>query len=281
MAIKANFTAGLLSVIGDNGDDTITVNRDAAGQILINGGAISVQGDQPTLVNTKEIDVFGGNGNDTISLDNVAPPAGQALPHRTSVRRQRQRHPHRRRRQRHPRSAATATTRSLAVKAPTRRSSAPATTRSSGINGDGSDVVEGQAGFDTLDFNGNDRPAERERFSISANGSGATLYRAQGNVTIDLNSVERIEFEMPWAAADNITINDLTGTDVKQVAIDLGRGPTPDGRRQMDLSDTVPIELRPTAKRSAVTDQQRRGHGVGSDQHRDDLQLRGRHAIIS
>ncbi|MGB8282109.1 MAG: calcium-binding protein, partial [Pseudolabrys sp.] len=80
MAIKANFTAGLLSVIGDNGDDTITVNRDASGQILINGGAISVQGDQPTLVNTKEIEVFGGNGNDTISLDNVAPPAGQALP---------------------------------------------------------------------------------------------------------------------------------------------------------------------------------------------------------
>ena len=54
MAIKANFTAGLLSVTGDNGDDTITVNRDASGQILINGGAISVQGDQPTLVNTKK-----------------------------------------------------------------------------------------------------------------------------------------------------------------------------------------------------------------------------------
>src|SRR6516165_8616680 len=80
MAIKANFTAGLLSVTGRNGDDTITVNRDAAGQILINGGATSVQGDQPTLANTTEIEVFGGNGNDTISLDNIVPPAGQALP---------------------------------------------------------------------------------------------------------------------------------------------------------------------------------------------------------
>ena len=80
MAIKANFNAGLLSLTGDNGDDAITVNRDAAGQILVNGGAISVQGGQPTLTNTTEIDVFGGNGNDTISLDNVAPPAGQALP---------------------------------------------------------------------------------------------------------------------------------------------------------------------------------------------------------
>ena len=82
MAIKANFNAGLLSVTGDNGDDAITVNRDAAGQIVINGNgeAIPVPGDPPTLVNTREIDVFGGNGNDTISLDNVVPPAGQALP---------------------------------------------------------------------------------------------------------------------------------------------------------------------------------------------------------
>src|SRR5215468_6674310 len=78
MAIKANFTAPLLSVTGGNGDDAITVTRDAAGQILINDGAISVQGDQPTLANTKEIDVFGGNGNDMISLE--APPAGLPLP---------------------------------------------------------------------------------------------------------------------------------------------------------------------------------------------------------
>src|SRR6516164_552516 len=80
MAIKANFTAGVLSVTGHNGGDAITVSRDAAGQILINGRAISAQGDQPTLTNTTEIDVFGGNGNDMISLDNVAPPTGQALP---------------------------------------------------------------------------------------------------------------------------------------------------------------------------------------------------------
>ena len=101
MVIKANFTAGLLSVIGDNGDDTITVSGDvSSGQILINGGAISVQGDQPTLVNTKEVDVFGGNGNDTISLDNGAPPQDKRCrsEHLFGVDPQ----PHRRRRQRHP-----------------------------------------------------------------------------------------------------------------------------------------------------------------------------------
>ncbi len=91
-------------------------------------------------------------------------------------------------------------------------------------NGDGSDVVEGQAGFDTLVFNGNDDPNVTEQISISANGSRATLFRAQGNITMDLNSVERIELNDALGGADNITINDLTGTDVKEVAIDLGVG---------------------------------------------------------
>ncbi|HET8973495.1 MAG TPA: hypothetical protein VFN63_09430 [Pseudolabrys sp.] len=90
-------------------------------------------------------------------------------------------------------------------------------------NGDGSDVVEGQAGFDTLVFNGNDDPNVAEQMSISANGSRAALFRAQGNITMDLNSVERIELNA-LGGADNITINDLTGTDVKEVAIDLGVG---------------------------------------------------------
>ena len=52
----------------------------------------------------------------------------------------------------------------------------------------------------------------------------ATLFRAQGNITMDLNSVERIELNDALGGADNITINDLTGTDVKEVAIDLGVG---------------------------------------------------------
>jgi len=83
MAIKAKFTAGVLSVTGGSGDDAIAITRDAAGQILINGGAISAQSaqeGQPTLTNANRIVVVGGNGNDTISLDNIAPPAGQALP---------------------------------------------------------------------------------------------------------------------------------------------------------------------------------------------------------
>src|SRR3984893_18153848 len=71
MAIKASFSpsAGLLSVFGDSLDDMITVGRNAAGQILINGGAIPVMGGQATVANTTLIQVFGQGGNDTIALD--------------------------------------------------------------------------------------------------------------------------------------------------------------------------------------------------------------------
>jgi Ca2+-binding RTX toxin-like protein len=87
--------------------------------------------------------------------------------------------------------------------------------------GDGSDVVEGGAGFDTLQFNGSNA---NENITISANGSRATLFRDVGNVTMDLNGIERIQL-VAQGGADTIVVNDLTGTDVKQVAIDLASPP--------------------------------------------------------
>jgi Ca2+-binding RTX toxin-like protein len=81
MAIKAKFFpgAGLLSETGDDVDNTIVTSRDAAGQILVNGGAVPVDGGQATVANTATIQVFGKGGNDTISLDesNGALPAAQ------------------------------------------------------------------------------------------------------------------------------------------------------------------------------------------------------------
>jgi Ca2+-binding RTX toxin-like protein len=90
-------------------------------------------------------------------------------------------------------------------------------------NGEGSDTVNGQAGFDTLVFNGNDIPTSLETIRIFDNLGEARLFRDQGPVTMDLNSVERIELNA-LGGADNITINNLSGTDVKEVAIDLGVG---------------------------------------------------------
>src|SRR5260370_57901 len=69
--IKATFSpdAGLLSVFGDDGDNVIVTSRDAAGQILGNGGAVPVSGGTATVANTATIQVFGNGGHDTISLD--------------------------------------------------------------------------------------------------------------------------------------------------------------------------------------------------------------------
>src|SRR5262249_35094653 len=81
MAIKATFIpgSGLLSVLGDSLDALITVSRNAAGMILINGGAVPVLGGPATVANTTLIQVFGQAGNDTITVDesNGALPAAQ------------------------------------------------------------------------------------------------------------------------------------------------------------------------------------------------------------
>ena len=87
--------------------------------------------------------------------------------------------------------------------------------------GDGSDIVEGGAGTDTLVFNGSNAD---ENMDISANGGRVRLARDVGAIVMDLNSVEKIQLNAV-GGADNITVNDLTGTGVTQVAIDLGAMP--------------------------------------------------------
>ena len=49
--------------------------------------------------------------------------------------------------------------------------------------GDGSDTVDGQAGSDTLLFNGAN---VNENIDISANGAHARLFRDVANITMDL-----------------------------------------------------------------------------------------------
>lgn len=83
--------------------------------------------------------------------------------------------------------------------------------------GDDSDVVEGQAGTDTLDFNGAN---VGENITLSANGGRALFSRDIGTVAIDLNDTEIIRFDA-LGGADNIVVNDLSGTDVTSVVIDL------------------------------------------------------------
>src|SRR5262249_51373850 len=58
--------------------------------------------------------------------------------------------------------------------------------------GDGSDIVEGQASLDIMDFNGN---GANENFEISANGGRALFTRNVGNIVMDLNDVERVDLD--------------------------------------------------------------------------------------
>jgi len=80
-AVTAQFRPGLgsLSIIGDSLDNNIQISRDAAGNLLVNGGAVTIRGGTPTVANTALIQVFGLGGNDTIALNeaNGALPGAQ------------------------------------------------------------------------------------------------------------------------------------------------------------------------------------------------------------
>jgi hemolysin type calcium-binding protein len=83
--------------------------------------------------------------------------------------------------------------------------------------GDGSDVIEGQRGADTMLFNGAGGP---EQVELSANGNRLKFFRTQGNVTMDTAGIERVDFNA-LGGADLVTVDDLTGTDVTNVNVNL------------------------------------------------------------
>ena len=99
--------------------------------------------------------------------------------------------------------------------------------------GDGSDTVEGQDGADTLLFNGS---AGAEIFEVSANGERVRFTRNLGNIVMDLNDIEAIDLNT-LGNTDTTTVNDLSGTDLVDVNIDLAG--TIDGAAGDGEADTV------------------------------------------
>lgn len=57
--------------------------------------------------------------------------------------------------------------------------------------------------------------------ATSANGGRALFFRNAANVTMDLDGVEALRFDAR-GGADTIVIDDMSGTDVTNVVIDLG-----------------------------------------------------------
>jgi Ca2+-binding RTX toxin-like protein len=97
--------------------------------------------------------------------------------------------------------------------------------------GDGNDVLDGGSGFDTMLFNGSNGA---ETFNFSAtDGGGALFTRDLGNIKMDLTSTEKVTLNA-LGGADNIHINDPSGSGVTEFDINLGVNGLGDG-----ASDTI------------------------------------------
>jgi hypothetical protein len=83
--------------------------------------------------------------------------------------------------------------------------------------GDDNDTLEGQAGTDTMVFNGAN---VMEQITIAPNGGRVIFFRDIANVTMDLNDVERIDFNA-LGGADTIVVNDMMGTDLVDLRFNL------------------------------------------------------------
>ncbi len=83
--------------------------------------------------------------------------------------------------------------------------------------GDGVDTIEGQDGADTLQFNGANIA---EIFDVSANGARVRFTRNIANIVLDVDGVETLNLKT-LGGADAVTVNDLTGTAMKKVNVNL------------------------------------------------------------
>jgi Ca2+-binding RTX toxin-like protein len=84
--------------------------------------------------------------------------------------------------------------------------------------GDGSDVVEGRAGRDTLVFNGANVD---ENMSLTAAGARAIFDRSPGNVRMDTGGVETLDLNM-LGGFDNLSIGDnMFNTAMNRADVDM------------------------------------------------------------
>jgi Ca2+-binding RTX toxin-like protein len=251
---------GQLTVNGDAADNTITISRDAAGNILVNGGAIAITGGMPTVATTSLVTVNGRAGNDRLAIDEANGPMPAA----------------------HLDGGPGDDTLTGGSGADvldggqgndmliggggddTLAGGAGNDTLIGGQGtdalkggagddtfiwnpGDGSDSVDGNGGADTLIFNGAN---VAEHFDLSASGSRLRLTRDVGNVAMDLSNIETVNLTAR-GGADTLTVHDLSRTDLTHLAIDLSGTPgsgTGDGQ-----ADTVSVEGTPRNDAIAVS----------------------------
>ncbi|MGI0491063.1 calcium-binding protein [Alkalinema pantanalense CENA528] len=212
-AFFSPFNDGSLFVVGDNQNNAITIGRNAAGDLEINNGSVQIFGNRRSFSSNSQIQVFGLGGNDTITIDeskgklptahifgglgNDIIKGGSAIDYLYG-------------------------------------GDGNDFIDGNGGNdfaflgagddvfqwdpGDGSDLVEGGLGLDTMIFNGSNGD---EIFDFSAKGDRLRFFRNLGNIVMDTNDIERVDVNA-LGGADTITINNLATTDVKDIQINLG-----------------------------------------------------------
>ncbi|MBD2105486.1 calcium-binding protein [Nodosilinea sp. FACHB-13] len=109
--------------------------------------------------------------------------------------------------------------------------------------GEGNDTIDGGAGYDTMLFNGANA---NEIIGMLANGERFTFLRNVGAVVMDTNNLEQVDFRA-FGGADTININDLTGTDIKQINLNLGISGTTGGDGEIDT-----INIAGSARHDAI-----------------------------
>src|SRR5262249_31528896 len=158
-------------VIGDAQDNTIVVSRDAGGTILVNYGAVAIEGDRAaTLANTRMIMMVGAGGNDNLSLDetNGSMPAASLFGGDGD-------------------DVLAGGDGNDFVDGGAGNDLVflgPGDDTFQWNPGNGSDTVDGQGGTDTMVFNGSDAA---EKFDISASDDGSPVHRVR--LTRDVGNV--------------------------------------------------------------------------------------------
>ncbi len=213
-----NPTTGLLTIVGDDLDNTIIVSRDAVGIIFVSNGGLSmsVTGGGPTVANTALIQVFGRAGNDQLTLDTTFGPMPTTYLFGEDGND----------------TLTGGSGNDVLLGGPGQDTLIGGRGNDTLFGedgddifvwnpGDGSDIIEGGAGADSLVFNGANIG---ENISLSANASRLRFLRDVGDVTMDVAGVETVRFSA-LGGADAITINDLSTTEVTALALDLSGTP--------------------------------------------------------
>jgi Ca2+-binding RTX toxin-like protein len=137
--------------------------------------------------------------------------------------------------------------------------------------GDGSDKVEGEAGTDTMIFNG---AGVAENFDFSANGNRLKFFRTQANITMDVDDTERVDVRA-LAGIDNTVVNDLSATDVKNIVLDLASDGAVDTTTVNGTAGNDTISIAPNAGAVDVTGLASAVKIVGSEAANDLLNVNG------